>query len=157
MALSDYGSGFALELAGVKIKIDIKVLRLGTDALLTGNKSKNHDNKQKKRNSGIPITELGGKPVTGTPVSFAKTHEVAEYDNWFLQEIENGLTEANDPETRWVSDDEANRSWEKKLTELIKSSLSARELLQKKVRLSSSSRTFTLTNTRNDDTSPRQK
>ena len=105
----------------------------------------------------IPVTELGGNPVTGTPASPAKTHEVAEYDNWFLQEIENGLTEANDPETRWVSDDEANRSWEKKLTELIKSSLSARELLQKKVRLSSSSRTFTLTNTRNDDTSPRQK
>ncbi len=105
----------------------------------------------------IPTTELGVNPVTGTPVSPAKTHEVAEYDNWFLQEIENGLTEANDPETRWVSDDEANRSWEKKLTELIKSSLSARELLQKKVRLSSSSRTFTLTNTRNDDTSPRQK
>jgi len=42
----------------------------------------------------IPVTELGGKPVTGTPVSPGKTHEVAEYDNWFLQEVENGLTEA---------------------------------------------------------------
>jgi len=62
----------------------------------------------------------------------AKTHEVAEYDNWFLQEIENGLTEANDPETLWVSDDEANRSWEKKRTELVKSTLSAKELLPKK-------------------------
>ena len=34
----------------------------------------------------IQIKESGGKPVTGTPVSLAKTHEVAEYDNWFLQE-----------------------------------------------------------------------
>jgi len=61
----------------------------------------------------IPVTALGGKPVTGTPVSTAKSHEVAEYDNWFLQEVEKGLTEANDPKTLWVSDDEANRSWEK--------------------------------------------
>ncbi len=67
----------------------------------------------------IPTTELGGKPVTGTPVPPAKTHEVAEYDNWFLQEIEIGLTEADDPDTRWVSDDEANRSWEKKRIELV--------------------------------------
>jgi len=80
----------------------------------------------------IPVTALGGKPVTGTPVSPAKTHEVAEYDNWFLQEVEKGLTEANDPETLWVSDDEANRSWEKKRTELVKSTLSAKELLPKK-------------------------
>ncbi|MFZ4803016.1 MAG: hypothetical protein ACOYLR_14005 [Chlorobium sp.] len=80
----------------------------------------------------IPVTALGGKPVTGTPVSPAKTHEVAEYDNWFLQEVEKGLTEANDPESLWVSDDEANRSWEKKRTELVKSTLSAKELLPKK-------------------------
>ena len=33
----------------------------------------------------IPTTELGGKPVIGTPVSPGKTHEVADYDNWFLQ------------------------------------------------------------------------
>ena len=80
----------------------------------------------------IPVTALGGKPVIGTPVSPAKSHEVAEYDNWFLQEVEKGLTEANDPETLWVSDDEANRSWEKKRTELVKSTLSAKELLPKK-------------------------
>ncbi len=68
----------------------------------------------------IPITELGGKPVTGTPVSPTKTHEVAEYENWFLQEVEKGLTDADDPDTRWVSDDEANRSWEKKRSILSK-------------------------------------
>ena len=67
----------------------------------------------------IPTTELGVKPVTDTPVPPAKTHEVAEYENWFLQKVEKGLTEADDPDTRWVSDDEANRSWEKKRTELI--------------------------------------
>ena len=68
----------------------------------------------------IPITELGVKPVTGTPASPAKTHEVTEYENWFLQEVEKGLTEADDPDTRWVSDDEANRSWEKKRSILSK-------------------------------------
>ncbi len=68
----------------------------------------------------IPVTELGVKPVTGTPVPPAKTHEVAEYDNWFLQKVEKGLTEADDPDTRWVSDDEANRSWEKKRSILSK-------------------------------------
>ena len=46
----------------------------------------------------IPVTELGVKPVTGTPVPPAKTHEVAEYDNWFLQKVEKGLTEAKDRE-----------------------------------------------------------
>ncbi len=46
----------------------------------------------------IPVTELGVKPVTDTPVSPAKNHDVAEYDNWFLQEIENGLTEAKNTE-----------------------------------------------------------
>ncbi|MEI7696094.1 MAG: hypothetical protein WCI64_10680 [Chlorobium sp.] len=68
----------------------------------------------------FPITELGVKPVTDTPVSPAKTHEVAEYENWFLQEVEKGLTEADDPDTRWVSEDEANRSWEKKRSILSK-------------------------------------
>ena len=68
----------------------------------------------------IPITELGVNPVTGTPASPAKTHEVAEYENWFLQKVEKGLTEADDPDTRWVSDDEANRSWEKKRSILSK-------------------------------------
>ncbi|MEI6640050.1 MAG: hypothetical protein WCL46_10045 [Chlorobium sp.] len=33
------------------------------------------------------------------PGKSLNTHEVAEYDNWFLQEVEKGLTEANDPET----------------------------------------------------------
>jgi hypothetical protein len=42
--------------------------------------------------SVIPITELAGKPFTDTPVSLAKTQEVAEYDNWFLQDVEKGLT-----------------------------------------------------------------
>ena len=50
----------------------------------------------------IQIKKSGGKPVTGTPVPPAKTHEVAEYENWFLQKVEKGLTEANDPDTRWV-------------------------------------------------------
>jgi hypothetical protein len=32
------------------------------------------------------------------------THKVAEYENWLLQEIVNGLTEANDPEyTSWFA------------------------------------------------------
>jgi hypothetical protein len=45
----------------------------------------------------IPVTELGVKPVTGTPVPPSKTHEVAEYENWFLQEVERGLIEAKEP------------------------------------------------------------
>jgi len=105
----------------------------------------------------IPVTALGGKPVTGTPVSPAKTHEVAEYDNWFLQEVEKGLTEANDPETLWVSDDEANAVGKKSGLNWSNLLSQQKSFCQKKVRLSSLSRTFSLTNTRNDDTSPRQK
>jgi hypothetical protein len=35
---------------------------------------------------------LAGKPVTGIPVSLANTQEVAEYDNWFLRDVEKCLT-----------------------------------------------------------------
>jgi hypothetical protein len=37
-------------------------------------------------------------------LSSGNTHEGAKYKNWLLQEIENGLTEANDPEyTSWFA------------------------------------------------------
>ncbi|KMW74427.1 hypothetical protein TI10_01155 [Photorhabdus luminescens subsp. luminescens] len=32
-----------------------------------------------------------------------RTHEAAEHDNWFREQVKQGLNEADDPNTVWVS------------------------------------------------------
>lgn len=51
-----------------------------------------------------------------------QTHEAAGYDRWFRGEVEQGLTEADDPETKWVTNEEAEAGWEKKRAALLKRS-----------------------------------
>ena len=46
-------------------------------------------------------------------------HEAAAYDKWFRAEIEAAIVEADDPNTKWVSNDDANKSWAKQRAELV--------------------------------------
>lgn len=47
-------------------------------------------------------------------------HEDAvAYDKWFLAEIEEAIVDADDPKTKWVSNEDANNSWAKKRAELV--------------------------------------
>lgn len=47
-----------------------------------------------------------------------RAHEAAAYDAWFRAEVEAGIKEANNPNTEWVSNEEAEASMEKLLTKL---------------------------------------
>lgn len=49
-----------------------------------------------------------------------QAHEAAAYDKWFGAEIDQAVTEADDPTTQWVSHDEAKAGWAKKRAELVK-------------------------------------
>jgi hypothetical protein len=57
------------------------------------------------------------------PDSAAKlksVHEAAAHDKWFREQIAQGLKEADDPATEWVSNEEAKTSWATKRAELVK-------------------------------------
>ncbi|MBT0571876.1 hypothetical protein KIK84_16295 [Curvibacter sp. CHRR-16] len=49
-----------------------------------------------------------------------RAHEAAAYDNWFREQVEVALIEADNPSTKWVSNDDAASSWAKKRAELAK-------------------------------------
>lgn len=71
-----------------------------------------------------------GEPVAGSsPVAAAErlrhAHQTAAYDKWFRAEVEQGLKEADDPNTQWVSNEDAKASWKKKRAELVKRAGSA--------------------------------
>jgi len=66
-----------------------------------------------------------GEPVAGSsPVAAAErlrhAHQAAAYDKWFRAEVEQGLKEADDPNTQWVSNEDAKKSWAKQRAELVK-------------------------------------
>ncbi|KND57159.1 hypothetical protein BVER_04941 [Candidatus Burkholderia verschuerenii] len=45
--------------------------------------------------------------------------DATAYDRWYVEEVRKGLEEANDPNTKWVSDKEARASFAKKRAELL--------------------------------------
>jgi hypothetical protein len=47
-------------------------------------------------------------------------HEAAEHDRWFRTQVKEAIREADDPNTQWVSHEEAQASWAKKRAELLK-------------------------------------
>ncbi len=49
-----------------------------------------------------------------------RTYGAAEYDKWFREQVQQGLVEADEPNTQWVSHEEAKSSWAAKRTELAK-------------------------------------
>lgn len=49
-----------------------------------------------------------------------KAREAIEYDQWFRDEVEKALIEADDPNTQWISHEEVTASWAVKRAELVK-------------------------------------
>lgn len=49
-----------------------------------------------------------------------KTKEAAEYDKWFREQVEQALKVADDPNTDWVSHEDAKAHFAAKRAELIK-------------------------------------
>jgi hypothetical protein len=47
-------------------------------------------------------------------------HAAAAHDEWFREQVEIGLAEADDPAAEWVTNEEADASWAKKRAELVK-------------------------------------
>ncbi|WP_122882207.1 hypothetical protein [Burkholderia pseudomallei] len=45
--------------------------------------------------------------------------DATAYDCWYVEEVRKGLEEANNPNTKWVSDKEARASFAKKRAELL--------------------------------------
>lgn len=49
-----------------------------------------------------------------------RAHEAAEHDRWFREQIAQALQEADDPDTRWISQDEMKAQWAEQRAELLK-------------------------------------
>ena len=47
-------------------------------------------------------------------------HETSEHERWFRAQVAQGLAEAGDPATAWVTHEEAQASWSRKRAELAK-------------------------------------
>ena len=49
-----------------------------------------------------------------------RVHSAAAYDKWFSDEIDQAIKEADDPATKWVSNEDAKAGWAKRRAELVK-------------------------------------
>ena len=47
-----------------------------------------------------------------------RAHEAAEHDRWFREQVEIGLREADDPNTVWISNEDANKEMDAFLASL---------------------------------------
>jgi hypothetical protein len=47
-----------------------------------------------------------------------RAHEAAAHDKWFREQVDMALKEADDPNTVWVSNEDAKKGWAKKRAEL---------------------------------------
>ncbi|OIQ78961.1 hypothetical protein GALL_393260 [mine drainage metagenome] len=59
-----------------------------------------------------------GEPMAGRTRADASerlrhAHQAAAHDKWFRAEVEQGIKEANDPNTQWISNDDVKKSWAK--------------------------------------------
>lgn len=51
-------------------------------------------------------------------VRMRQAHEAVAHDQWFRAQVEQAITEANDPNAEWVSNEEAAASWSVKRSAL---------------------------------------
>lgn len=49
-----------------------------------------------------------------------RAHEAVDHDAWFREQVAQGIAEADDPSTVWVSHEDAKSSWASKRAELLK-------------------------------------
>jgi len=63
-------------------------------------------------------TTRPGRPDTSARMK--RAHDAAEHDKWFREQVEEGIRQANDPNTVWVSNDEVNEMSAKRRAEWAK-------------------------------------
>jgi hypothetical protein len=66
------------------------------------------------------VISIAGKSRGDTAARMRHAHDAAAHDKWFRAQVEIGIQEADDPNTPWVSHEEAKASWAKKRAELVK-------------------------------------
>jgi hypothetical protein len=62
----------------------------------------------------------GSRKRSDTSERMKQAHEAAAHDKWFREQVELAITEADNPATQWVSDEDAKAGWAKKRAELAK-------------------------------------
>lgn len=67
--------------------------------------------------SDVPLT---GRSRPDAAKRMRGAFEAAAHDEWFRAEITQALQEADDPNTRWVSNESANKSWAAERAQLVK-------------------------------------
>jgi hypothetical protein len=72
-----------------------------------------------------PATQKPTTQRTDAAQRMRQTHAGAAYDKWFRAEVAEGIKEAKDPNTQWVSNEDANLSWAKQRADLVKRAGSA--------------------------------
>lgn len=63
---------------------------------------------------------LEGKSRADASDRLRIAHEAAAHDKWFREQVEQAIKEANDPAAKWISHNEAHKSWAAKRAELLK-------------------------------------
>lgn len=63
---------------------------------------------------------IGGKTRADTSERMRRAHKAAAHDKWFRGEVAQAIREADDPNTEWVSNEDAKTGWAKKRAELVK-------------------------------------
>ena len=61
-----------------------------------------------------------GKTRADASARMRTAHKAATHDKWFRDQVALAVKEADDPQTEWVSNEDATKSWEKKRAKLAK-------------------------------------
>lgn len=62
----------------------------------------------------------GGKSRNDASERLRRAHKAAAHDRWFRDQVAQGIKEADDPNTRWVTNDQAKAVWAAKRADLVK-------------------------------------
>lgn len=66
--------------------------------------------------AGVP------KPTASVPAQRPRAEASADHDVWFRAEVERAIVEADDPDARWVTQEEAERDWARQRASIAKAS-----------------------------------
>lgn len=67
-----------------------------------------------------PQSGVGQRSRPDTSAALKRAHAAAGHDQWFRAQVEEALRVADDPNTSWVSHEDATASWAEKRAQLVK-------------------------------------
>lgn len=67
-----------------------------------------------------PQGGAGRRSRPDTSAALKRAHAAAEHDQWFQAQVAQALREADNPNTPWVSHEDATASWAEKRAQLVK-------------------------------------